>query len=119
MQEYFLILVIVSMVFVTQVLSKTPPESVHYEISSYGIMFDENIYYWHRLRRFFFFNSEGNPSIAIDLYDSIPPRIFLTIHEKDSEQIKQILEQRIQFLTSVPETFLDRTYKQVTGKFTS
>src|SRR3989344_6932713 len=63
LQEYFLILVVASLIFVSQVLAKTPPETTSYEISSYGITIDGVVYYWHDLRRFFFFNRDEHAGI--------------------------------------------------------
>lgn len=119
LQEYLLILVVVSMIFVGHVLAKTPPEDSKFELSSYGVSIDDQTYYWHELRRFFFFNQDGYKVLAIDLINGFPSRLFLTINEADLSKIQEILGQRLQFLESVPETLLDKTYKSVSSKFAS
>ena len=118
-QEYFLILVVASLIFVSQVLAKTPPETTSYEISSYGITIDDVVYYWQDLRRFFFFNRDGHAGIAVDLVSGFPSRLFLTLDTAQHPAAKDLMIQHIQFLEAEPETILDRTYKSVTGKFTS
>jgi hypothetical protein len=119
LQEYFLILVVASLIFVSQVLAKTPPENASYEISSYGITIDDRLYYWPELRRFFFFNHEEHSGIAVDMVSGFPTRLFLTLEPAQHNTAKDILIQHLQFLESEPETLLDRTYKSVTDKFTS
>lgn len=118
-QEYFLILVVVSMVFVGQVLAKTPPEDAHYEISSYGVTIDDETHYWHELRRFFFFDQDGVATLAVDLVSGFPARLFLTLAGIDKQKVKDIMMPRIHFLESAPESLMDRTYKSVTSKFVS
>lgn len=117
LQEYFLILVVASLIFVSQVLAKTPAESADYELSSYGITIDGVVYYWQDLRRFFFFNREDHSGIAVDLVSGFPSRLFLTLDPTQHEAAKQIMIQHLQFLEAEPETILDRTYKSVTDKF--
>jgi len=116
LQEYFLILVIVSLIFVSQVLSKTPPETAKFELSSYGLIADERLYYWQELRRFFFYEQDGFSGVAVDLVSGIPSRLFLSIHEADREKIKTIMSEHVQFLEAAPQTSLDRTYKSITEK---
>jgi hypothetical protein len=120
LQEYFLILVVASLVFVSQVLAKTPPENTSYELSSYGITIDGQVYYWHELRRFFFFNhADGHSGIMVDLVAGFPTRLFLMLDSAQHPAAKEILSQHLQYLESEPETILDRTYKSVTDKFNS
>lgn len=119
LQEYMLILVVASMIFVGQVLAKTPPENVKFEISSYGIMTDDQLYYWHDLRRFFFFEKEGITILAVDTLTGFPSRLFLNVTKDQAAKAKQVLDQRLQYLEQEPETLLDRTYRAVTSKFVS
>lgn len=117
LQEYLLILVVASFIFVSQILSKTPPEMQRYELSSHGVSIGDEIYYWHQLQRFFFFNQNGVSSAAIDLKNGFPSRLFLSINEGDQEKIKEILKQKLHFLEAgAPETFLDRAYKSVSSQ---
>lgn len=117
LQEYFLILVVASLIFVSQVLTKTPPEKARYELSSYGVLIDEKIYYWNEMSRYFNFNQEDHLGFAIDLINSIPSRLFLSVTKETQTKVNEILGSRLQFLQSIPESFLDRTYKSVTSKF--
>ncbi len=118
-QEYFLILVVVSMVFVGQVLAKTPPEDSRFEISSYGITIDDHTYYWHELRRFFFIDQDGMSTLAVDLVNGFPARLFLTLSGIDKNKVKDILMPKLHFLEIAPESIMDRTYKSITSKLVS
>jgi hypothetical protein len=116
LQEYFLIILVASMLFVSQTLAKTPPELIKYEVNSYGIDIEGDIYYWHQMRRFFFYEEEGQRNLAVDLLTGFPGRLFITIRPQDEARIKEIIGQRLQFMEKPPETLLDKTYKSVAGR---
>jgi hypothetical protein len=117
LQEYFLILLVVSMLFVAQTLAKTPPSMVKYELTSYGIEIEGDIYYWHNMRRFFVYEDDGQRHVAVDLLSGFPTRLFLTINPQDEAKVKEVLASKLQFLAAQPETLLDKTYKSVASKF--
>jgi hypothetical protein len=117
LQEYFLIVLIASLIFVSHVLSKTPPTLIRYEASSHGVSIDGEIYYWPEINRFFFTTEEGHVSLVLDMARHVPSRLFLTISEKDIEKLKQIFNDHTHFLEVAPESFLDKTYNSIFNKF--
>ena len=117
MQEFFVILIIGSLIFVTQAMMKLPPEKIKYEISSHGIAIGDSLYYWNKLVRFFFVVREGVEVIAIDTTLGFPGRIFLSFNIADKEKIKQILIKYLHFLEVEPKTFFDNAYDRVVKRF--
>jgi len=113
MQEYFLILLIASLVFVNQAIKKVSPEKVTHEISSHGFNYAGQLYYWHQLKRFFF---GDNNLLMIDTYDVLPGRLFAIYNPKDMEKIKGAMEQHIHYLEEAPKTSFEKAYDSVIGK---
>jgi hypothetical protein len=117
MGEFFLILVVGSIIFMSYVLSVTPPENVSYEISNYGIMFGEQMFYWDQLKQYFFSYSSGQELLCVDSKESLPGRVFISIRAGDKDKIKDILSRYLAFLKEEPVTVMDKTYKSFTDKF--
>jgi hypothetical protein len=117
MGEFFLILVVGSLIFVSYVLSTTPPENVIYEISNHGIMYGEQMFYWDQLRQYFFSYSSEQELLCVDTKASLPGRMFITIRPEDKEKIKEILSRYLTFLKEEPITVMDKAYKSFIDKF--
>ena len=113
MQEYFLILLVASLVFVNQAIKKVSPESVTHEISSHGFSYAGQLYYWHKLKRFFF---SDNNLLIIDTYEVLPGRLFALYSPKDQKEIKDALEKHIHYLTEAPKTSFEKIYDSVVSK---
>lgn len=117
MQEFFVILVIGSMIFVTQALMRVPPEKVVYELSSFGISIDGRLYYWDQLRRYFFIIRDESNVVAVDTVLGVPGRIFLNFEAKDKETIKEVLNRYLHYLEEEPKTFFDDAYSKIVKRF--
>ena len=116
MQQFFVLLVIASIAFFVISLKKVSPEVVKYEISNHGIMINDTMYYWNKLRRFFFLQRENTEVLAIDTTIGFPGRIYLSFNPEDKEKIKEILEKYTHYLESEPRTFFDDAYDTVVSK---
>jgi len=116
MQQFFVLLVIASIAFFVISLKKVSPEVVKYEISNHGIMIDDTMYYWNKLRRFFFLQRENTEVLAVDTTIGFPGRIYLSFNPEDKEKIKEILEKYTHYLESEPRTFFDDAYDTVVSK---
>lgn len=117
MGEFWLILVIGSLIFISFVLSNTPPESAAYEISNHGIKFDETMYYWHKLKNYYFYTTQGVEMLAVGTVDTFPGRLFITINPADHEKINGILSTQLSFIQEPPKTVMDKAYDSVIDKF--
>lgn len=117
MQEFFLILAVGSVIFVVQALTKAAPEIVKYQLSNHGLLIDGTLYYWDQLKRYFFIQRDGKEALAIDTTLGFPGRLFVSFNQKDREEIKRILDQRLFFLEEEPKTFLDTAYEKILDKF--
>lgn len=117
MQQFFVLLILGSIAFFVISLKKVSPENVKYELSNHGIMIDDSMYYWDKLRRFFFLPKGGTEILVVDTTIGFPGRIYLSFNPEDRDKIKEILEKYTHYLESEPRTFLDNAYDKVINKF--
>ncbi len=117
MGEFFLILVIGSLIFVSYVLSNTPPEISKFEISSHGVMFDEQMYYWIQLKQFFYTNFGDSEILAIDTKEALPGRIFISFKQEDKQKLHEVISRYLPFLKQEPKSAFDKMYESVLDKF--
>lgn len=116
MQEYFLILVVASMIFISNAISKAPAEKVRIQVSTHGVSYGDTFYYWNELKRFFFYEGGKMAVVAVDTRESLPGRLFLSYAPESKEKIKEILSQHLQYLEKEPATFFDKAYTSVIDK---
>jgi hypothetical protein len=119
MQEFVLIIMVGSIIFFLQAYSKMGPENVKYEISNHGIMVGDSLYYWDKLRRYFFLVREDTEMIGIDTVLGFPGRLFINFEKQDREKIKEFLDKYLHYIESEPRTFLDNTYDRIASKFST
>ncbi len=116
MQQFFLIIGILSLVFVSYMLMQVPGETLKYEISNVDVKYGEHSYKWHELLRFFFLENSDVDVVAIDVKEGLPSRLYLTLLPGDREKVQNLLNEHLTYLESEPKTFADRAYESVVGK---
>lgn len=117
MQEFWVMLALGSIIFFFQAKMKVSPENVRYEISDHGIMIGDNLYYWDRLKRFFFMKRERSEILVVDTVMGIPGRIYIDFKESDRNKLIDIFSNYLHYLESEPRTFLDNAYDKAVQKF--
>lgn len=117
MEEFWLILVVGSLIFFVISLNRLPEHSVHIQVSSHGIKYGETMYYWHALRRFFFKQVAGGEILIVDTHNYLPGRLFFSYRPEDRDSIIQALNKHIDYLSVEPMSFLDKIFEDVKGKF--
>ena len=119
MKEFFLILVVASLYFVSHTMAKNPLDNFKYIISTYGLNINERLYYWDEIVRFFFSGhySDVEEYLAVDLKEGFPSRLIIGFEDKDKEKIIEAMNKYIPYLEEEPLTFVDKAYKSVVDKF--
>ncbi|GIW69311.1 MAG: hypothetical protein KatS3mg101_0058 [Patescibacteria group bacterium] len=117
MKEFWLILVVGSLIFFLISLNRLPEHAVHIEVSSHGIKYGDNMYYWQDLKHFFFKQVGTGEILIVDTYRYLPGRLFFSFAQSDKDRIKEALDKHITFLSTEPVTFLDKLFDSVKNKF--
>ncbi len=111
-KEFFLIMALLSILFLYYVLSTTPPEIVENKITNRGVYFGAKRYDWGMLERFWLGKSLKMEAIFFETVLKFPRQISLIINPQDSETIKKIVGKRLPMLEYSP-TFIDKITKWV------
>jgi hypothetical protein len=117
MREYFVVMAIASVVFFIQILSKTTPEDIKYELSSHGIKYGEQMYYWVSLVSAFFMKIDGLDFLAFDTFESIPGRIYVNVSGKNLSEIEMFVSKHMTYLKVAPKSQFEKIFDFVSSKF--
>jgi len=109
-EEFFLIVALVSVLFLYYVLSTVPPQEVDYKITNRGIHFGDSKYSWDILLRFWFRKSLNVELLEFETNLRVPRQISLVIKESDKEEIKKIVLKKLPLVESSPN-FVDKLAK--------
>ncbi|HYM65214.1 MAG TPA: hypothetical protein VES68_01890 [Candidatus Sulfotelmatobacter sp.] len=106
--EYLLMIVVLSLLFVTFALASTPPKEFHYRISTEGIQIEDKFFLWKELYDFYFRQKEGNETLHIRTESYLPGELTITFPSENKEKIKNILIEFLPFREYVKPTFIDK-----------
>ncbi len=109
-KEFFLIIALISVLFLYYVLSTVPPRNIKNKITNRAVYFGELRYEWELLLRFWFKSSLNSELLQFETNLRFPRQISLVIDPKDKEKIKTLIVKRIPMLESSP-TFVDKVSK--------
>jgi hypothetical protein len=109
-KEFFLVVALVSVLFLYYVLSTVPPQNIKNKITNRGVGFGEAKYGWDLLLRFWFKKSLNSELLEFETNLRIPRQISLVINEADKEKIKAIVLKKLPLVESSPN-FVDKLTK--------
>ena len=116
--QYALMLVILSLVFVSFALAIVPPHDFSYRISTEGIFLQDSFFIWHELYDFYFKKINGIDVLHIRTRAFMPGEITLTLKEADDEEkIKNIMLEYLPFREYIKPTFLDKSSNWLSKTF--
>jgi hypothetical protein len=114
-QEFFLIMALVSLLFLYYVLATVPPENVKNKITNRGVYFGKSQYDWDILELFWFRKNLDSELLEFETDLNVPRQITLVINEEDKEKIKEIVLKKLPLIESSP-TFVDKLTKWFTDR---
>lgn len=117
MGEFALIIVVASIIFMIHMLSQSQPETVHHEISNFGVINSDKFFAWGELKDFFFTNVSNTQMLAVDTVESLPGRLFFIFEPSRREEVKSYMEKYLPYLEEQPLTVFDKLYYQIISKF--
>jgi hypothetical protein len=109
-KEFFLIVALVSVLFLYYVLSTVPPSNIKNKITNRGVHFGDAKYGWDLLLRFWFKKSLNSELLEFETNLRIPRQISLVIKETDKEKLKEIVLKKLPLVESSPN-FVDKLTK--------
>ena len=109
-KEFYLIVALLSLIFLFYVLSTVKPENVKCKITNWGLYFGEVRYEWEMFSRFWFGKSLGQESVFFETILRFPRQVAIVIDEKDKEKIKEYVVKKMPLIESSP-SFVDKLTK--------
>jgi hypothetical protein len=112
--QFLPIAVVITIAFLAYVLSSVPPHKTDISITTYGIRFDGQIYYWEELGRFWLDEKQDKDVFNIEL-GRFPHRITLVYDKKDEATIVEVLSEVLLF-EQPPLTSYEKASKWLSEK---
>lgn len=109
-KEFFLIIALMSVLFLYYVLSTVPPQNIKYKITNRGIYVGEARYKWELLSRFWFKKNLSSEMIHFETILRFPRQVSFVINAADKEKIKEIVIKKIPLVDESPN-FVDKLTK--------
>lgn len=107
--QYLLMLVVLSLAFVTFALRTVPPHDFHYRISTEGITVEDHFFLWQELYDFYFKRRDGTDVLHIRTESLIPGELTLTLGDMSREHIKSVLLPYLPYREVIRKTFMEKS----------
>src|SRR3990167_10503196 len=108
MQEFLLMGVILSFVFVAYVLASVPPKDIIYTISTQGITVGEDFYFWHFLDSFWFKEKDGSKVLHIQTRLRFPAQLMLVLGDQDQDKMTKTVARFLPFVEVPYKTWMEK-----------
>ncbi len=107
--QYLLMLVVVSLVFLSFAMSIVPPHDFYYKITSEGIRVEDYFFIWEELYDFFFIKHHGKEVLYLTTKSYYPGELKITLGDKSIEEIKRVLLPYLPYREYVKPTFMQKS----------
>lgn len=107
--QYLLMLVVLSLVFVSFTLSLVPPKNFHYRLSTEGVTLEDHFYLWQELYDFYFKRRNNLEILHIRTKAMLPGELTITLGEIDREHVKSVLLPYLPFREIVRPSFMEKS----------
>jgi len=107
--QYLLMIVVLSLVFLSFAMSIVPPHMFYYKITSEGIRVEDYFFIWDELYDFFFIKHHGKDVLYLRTKDYFPGELKVTLGDISTEEIKKILLPFLPYREYVKPTFMEKS----------
>jgi hypothetical protein len=106
--QYLLMVVVLSLTFLTIALAIVPPHPFYYKITSEGIRIEDSFFLWNELYDFYFATHYGIQIIRIRTKAYFPGELTMTLGDVSEEQIKAAMIPYLPFREYVEPSFIEK-----------
>ncbi|MEX2007324.1 MAG: hypothetical protein WD992_00970 [Candidatus Levyibacteriota bacterium] len=107
--QYLLMVVVLSLIFVSFALASVPPKDFHYRISTEGVTIEDHFYLWQELYDFYF-KKRGNAQVLhLRTHAFIPGELTITLGDMDKEHVKAVLLPYLPYREVIKSTFTEKS----------
>src|SRR5579859_2471284 len=80
--QHLLMVVVLSLVFLSFALAISPPRKFHYRITTEGILVEDHFFIWEELYDFYFWKEHGQEVLHVGTKAFFPGEVLLTLGEE-------------------------------------
>lgn len=107
--QYLLMVVILSLVFLSCAMAIVPPHDFHYKITTEGILIEDNFFIWEEIYDFFFLKHHGKEVLYITTKDFLSGELKISLGDITVEEIKSVLLPYLPYREYVKPTFMEKS----------
>ena len=107
--EYLLMLVILSLAFVSCAIAFVPPHDSHYKITTQGIRMQDHFYLWQELYDFYFRKHHDQDILVIRTRVFFPGELSVVLQDIHTDQVKSVLLPFLPFREVIQETMMEKS----------
>jgi hypothetical protein len=106
--QYLLMVLVLSLVFLTFALAIVPPHDLYYRISSQGVRIENHYFIWDELYDFYFMKEQGQEVLHITTKSYLPGELMIMLGDIPVQQVKSVLIEWLPFREYVNPTFMEK-----------
>jgi hypothetical protein len=106
--QYFLMMVVFALIFLSFALASVPPRTFSYKVSSEGILIENNFFIWEELYDFYFTKYHDEDVLHVETKSFFPGELTITLGDVPAEAIKATLLPYLPFREYVEPSFLEK-----------
>lgn len=107
--QHMLMLVVLSLVFVSFAFAYVPPKNFHYRISTEGIMVEDHFYIWHEIYDFYFTKRNGIEILNVRTKSIFPGILTITLGDMPRDHVRNLLVRYLPFREYMKPTFMEKS----------
>lgn len=107
--QYLLMVVVLSLAFLSYAMSAVPPHMFYYKITSEGIRVEDYFFIWEELYDFFFIKHHGKDVLYLTTKDYFPGELKVTLGDIPTEEVKKVLLPYLPYREYVKPTFVEKS----------
>jgi len=115
--QYFLMMVILALIFLSFALASVPPRTFSYKISSEGILIENNYFIWEELYDFYFTKYHDEDVLHVETKAFFPGELIITLGDIPTEAVKTALLPYLPYREYVEPSFVDKAGRWLERNF--
>jgi hypothetical protein len=115
--QYELMVVLLTLTFLSIALSIVPPHDFHYKITTEGIKVEDYFYIWSELYDFYFKKIEGQEVLIIRTQDLLPGELKISLGGNSRDHLRRVLVAYLPYREYVKPTFMEKSAEWLSHNF--
>ncbi|HVF69964.1 MAG TPA: hypothetical protein VNA13_05370 [Xanthomonadales bacterium] len=115
--QYMLMLVILSLAFLSFAMSLVPPHNFYYKITSEGIRVEDYFFIWEELYDFFFIKHHDKDVLYLTTKDFLTGELKVTLGDVPADEVKKALLPYLPYREYVKPTFTEKSGEWLSKNF--